>query len=92
MPISISLTTNHSIQMLALLDVMNLSQYKKSFEEEFINGELLAECDENILEKELGIHNILHRTRLMKLINGRHSAHYYFTDDHDTYGQFLTRV
>ena len=65
-------------QILALLDAMKLSQYKAIFVEECIDGEVFAECDENILEKELGVINRLHRTRFMMLISGKHSINYYF--------------
>ena len=54
---------------------MKLSQYKEMFLEENIDGEILAECDDPLLEQELHISNKLHRNRLMKVITGRHSAH-----------------
>ena len=69
---------------------MELSQYKESFVNECIDGEVLSECDENILQSELGIHDKQHLTKFMKLITGRHSAHHYFTDDYDPYGEFLS--
>lgn len=62
----------HQIQ--DLLVEMELSQYKECFMEESIDGEILAECDELILEEELHVANKLHRTRLMKVIVGIHSA------------------
>lgn len=54
---------------------MKLSQYKQSFFEENIDGEILAECDEVLLEEELHIKNKLHINRLMKVISGKHSPH-----------------
>lgn len=54
---------------------MKLTQYKECFLEESIDGEILVECDEALLEEELGIKNKLHRSRLMKVITGRHSSH-----------------
>lgn len=60
--------------MLHLLEVMKLTQYKQLFEEESIDGEILAECDEELLEQELHITNKLHRSRLLKVITGRHSV------------------
>lgn len=53
---------------------MNLSQYKEQFMQEQVDGEILAECDEVMLEKELNITSAIHRTRLLKVIRGRHSA------------------
>lgn len=54
---------------------MKLSEYSKVFEEECIDGEILAECTDDLLEKELHITNKIHRKRLLKVISGRHSAH-----------------
>jgi len=75
-------------QVLSLLDAMKLPMYREGFSEETIDGEVLAECDEHILESELGVVNKLHRMRLMKLITGRHSTNYYFTEGLNPYGQF----
>ena len=62
-------------QVLYLLKIMNLSQYSEVFMEESIDGEILAECNDSLLEKELHITNKVHRSRLLKVISGRHSAH-----------------
>ncbi len=53
---------------------MNLSQYKEQFMREQVDGEILSECNETILEKELNVSSAIHRTRLLKVITGRHSA------------------
>ncbi len=58
-----------------MLKILKLPQYSEIFIEESIDGEVLAECDESILENELRIVNKLHRSRLLKVISGRHSAH-----------------
>ena len=39
-----------------------------------MDGELLIVCTEEDLQAELGIATKLHRVRLMKLIDGSHSA------------------
>ena len=39
-----------------------------------VNGEILSECDEEVLCNDLGIASKLHRMRLLKVINGHHSA------------------
>jgi hypothetical protein len=53
---------------------MKLNQYAEMFKEESIDGEILAECDDELLEQELHISNKLHRSRLLKVITGRHSV------------------
>ena len=57
-----------------LLEVMNLKQYQALFMAEQIDGKILVECTEEVLQKELEITSKLHRVRLMKIINGHHSA------------------
>lgn len=57
-----------------MLDAMGLGQHRDTFLGEQINGEILMECGEEILEKELRISSRLHRVRIMKLISGEHSA------------------
>ena len=51
-----------------LLDKHNLSQYKKKFEDEMIDGSLFVELDEGILEHDLGVKSKLHRIRIMRLV------------------------
>ena len=41
---------------------------------ERVNGEILIECDEHVLEADLQVMSKLHRVRLWKIINGKHSA------------------
>ena len=63
-----------SIQVCELLDAMELGQYKEAFVRECVSGEILLECDNSILESDLGVASRLHRLRLMKVIDGIHSA------------------
>ena len=56
--------------MLLLLAQLNMEQYNDIFAAERIDGVMLAEMDEMILNKELGIASQLHRIRLMVIING----------------------
>ena len=63
------------MQVLHLLTVLGLSQYKKRFQKERINGRFLLECDEDILKHNLGVSNKLHRLRLMMYITGKQCAH-----------------
>ena len=53
---------------------MELSQYKEAFTKESVSGEILADCDNEILQTDLGVASRLHLLRLMKVISGRHSA------------------
>ena len=79
------------LQILTLLDIMKLSQYKEGFLEVNIDGAILAECDEPLLEEELQIKNKLHRNRLMKVIIGRYSAQN-LTHGLDPYGGTVTSI
>ena len=51
-----------------------MGQYRNSFAQEGLSGDLLLECDEGILEHELGVSLKIHRIKLMKLITGKYSA------------------
>lgn len=53
---------------------MELHQYQESFIRESVSGEILADCDNDILLNDLGVASRLHRLRLMKVVSGRHSA------------------
>ena len=60
--------------MSKLLDAMELSQYKDTFVKEQVNGEILLECDDQILEEDLKVPSRLHRIRLLKIISGKTPA------------------
>ena len=53
---------------------LKLEQYCEIFAAERIDGEMLAEMDEAIMMKELGINSKLHRIRLLVVINGQQRA------------------
>ena len=53
---------------------MHLGQYRAKFAEEMISGEILIELGQEDLERDLEIKSKIHRVRLMKIINGHHSA------------------
>ena len=59
--------------MQALLLEFGLSQYRESFSRELIDGEVLSECDEETLERELGVADLEHRAKLMAVIRGEHT-------------------
>ena len=62
------------MQVLLLLDKLRLSQYKSRFEEELIGGDILAQCDDDMLQTELGVNMRIHRLKLMQVIKGEKSA------------------
>lgn len=70
-PLMMSITV---AQVCELLTVMELGQYKEAFSRESVSGEILADCDNEILQTDLGVASRLHRLRLMKVVTGRHSA------------------
>jgi len=62
---------------LNLLEAMDLGRYCEEFQREHITGEILAECNEEVLQQELGMVSKIHRIRLMKIISGQHTARSY---------------
>ncbi|XP_064390464.1 uncharacterized protein LOC135338305 [Halichondria panicea] len=62
------------MQVLKLLELMGLKAYQEAFMAERVNGEVLLECDEDVLLNELKVTSKLRRVRLLKVISGRHSA------------------
>ena len=72
--------THTHIQILQLLDAMNMTRYKTVFEEEGVDGEILAECDEEVLQAELQVTSKIHRSKLMGVIKGHQSAVYIVTN------------
>ena len=62
------------MQVLRLLDVLQLGQYKEVFREEAITGEILAECSESVLLHDLHIKDSNHISKLMKVIHGKLSV------------------
>ena len=58
------------MQVIQLLQQLGLEQYEPSFLREGITGELLLECDEDLLQNELEVKSKLHRLRLLRIIKG----------------------
>ncbi len=56
------------------MEAMSLGVYRQKIFDEHISGEILLECDEDVLKEEIGITSKIHCIRLMKIINGQHSA------------------
>lgn len=59
---------------------MGLEKYKKKFMEEKVDGFLLLELDEYVLENELEMSTKLHRIRMMAIINGRQPISNFFKE------------
>lgn len=53
---------------------MDLKQYTTNFKMEHITGDILLECNDEVLEKELGVTMKVHRIRLMNIIIGKQSV------------------
>ena len=51
--------------------MMGLARYAQTFKEERIDGHLLFDLNEEILEEELGMSEKMHRMRLMMVITGQ---------------------
>ena len=57
-----------------MLETMDLQQYVDTFRQQHINGDILCDCDEDILQNELKITSRLHRIRLQRVITGQYSV------------------
>lgn len=57
-------------QVLKLLDVLGLGEYRQTFQEERMSGDILAECDEEVLSQDLGISQEQQRFKLLRVIRG----------------------
>ena len=63
-----------ALQVCALFEAMSLGQYKDHIERELVSGDVLLECDDEVLKDELGMKSKIQRIRLMKVITGQHSS------------------
>lgn len=66
--------------MQLLLSKLNLDCYKDIFAAEQISGEVLVECDDEVLGTDLQVTSRLHRMRLLRIIQGRQSMVELLTD------------
>jgi hypothetical protein len=62
------------MQVAKLMELMSLGQYREKILSEHISGEILLECDDAILQEEIGVTSRIHRIRIMKIISGQHST------------------
>ncbi len=53
---------------------MSLQQHKGTFTHEGVDGEILLECDSEVLQHDLGVTSKLHRAKLLRLIAGQHTV------------------
>ena len=56
-------------QILTLLECMGLKKHQEAFMEERVNGEILMECDESVLQEELKVS--LHGQKVSKVYQYR---------------------
>ena len=54
--------------------MLGMTKYQETFAQKSIDGMILAECDEPILQNELGVSSKVDRIKLMKVISGEYSA------------------
>ena len=62
------------VQVLEMLQKMDLAKYIPIFREEHVTGDILSTCDDALLKEELEITMRLHRMRLLRVIEGKHSV------------------
>lgn len=67
----------HILQVLKVLENLGMSAYTETFFREGINGELLLELNEGILQREIGINSQEHVAKLMQIIRGEQSVRSY---------------
>ncbi len=73
--IPVCMTSSFRIpQIQALLDRMNLPQYKQAFAAEQINGDILSCLTDADLQDDLGVAKRVHRLRLIRIIHGQDSV------------------
>lgn len=51
-----------------------MSQYRDAFSVQHMNGDLMADVDEDMLKDDLHVKSRLHRMRLLKVISGQYSV------------------
>ena len=57
-----------------MLEMLNMRQYQGKFAEDGIDGDVLCDIEESVLETNLGVSRKLDRIKLMKIIKGERSA------------------
>ncbi len=62
------------MQVIKLLEAMDLQQYVETFRQQHVDGDILSDCDEDILQNELKIQSRLHRLRLQRVISGQYAV------------------
>ncbi len=54
-----------------MLQRAGLGLYADMVEAENVSGDILAECNEEVLEKDMGVKSRLHRLKLLRIIEGK---------------------
>ena len=60
-----------------MLGLAGLGQYGEMVGTEGVSGDILAECNEEILSTELAIKSKIHRLKLLRIIEGKASMDLY---------------
>ena len=68
------LKTLNEGDILQLLESMNMNMYKPIFQREAVDGQLLCELTDEMLQNELEVKSSLHRLRLSSIIKGQRSV------------------
>ncbi len=59
------------LQIVHMLDIAGLSQYKEIILAEQVSGEVMVDLDDAMLERDLGIKSKLHRVKFLTVIQGK---------------------
>ena len=54
-----------------MLKLAGLEKYKDVFSTAGLSGDILSQCNEEVLEKELGISSKINRTKILHIITGK---------------------
>ena len=68
------LKTLNEADILQLLEAMNMNMYKPIFQREAVDGQLLSELTDEMLQNELEVKSSLHRLRFSSIIKGQRSV------------------
>lgn len=75
---NIKLLSNMSkSEVLRMVNLAGLGHYAETIEAEELSGDILVECNEEVLERDLGIKSKLHRVKFIRIIEGKASPDLY---------------
>jgi hypothetical protein len=65
------------MQVASILTATGLGQCADKILSKGVSGEMFAKCDEEQLERELGVTSKLHRLKLLRIIEGKAPTEWY---------------